>query len=180
MSRSKVLDLATSTPHQLAQAEAGLPLWPLNTTLPTRAFLHWGRSECNRSDQPRIAGKVGDAPNGRYVGGRLTSTPCLLRHERRGRGGCQGEGGRTVGSKAVVARVTHLTAMSLTAPQRLAAHVLSPQPARLDWGTRHGTPVPPSQQFPHQPLTAPLLPTSSSSLPFPHCTKMVDGTQGVP
>ena len=84
VSRSKVLDLATSTSHQLAQAEAGLPLWPLNTTLPTRALFHWGRSECNRSDQPGIAGEVGDAPDGSYVWGRLAGTPCLRRHERWG------------------------------------------------------------------------------------------------
>jgi len=83
VSRSKVLDLATST-HQLAQAEAGLPLWPLHTTLPTRALLHWGRSECNWSHQPGIAGEVGDAPDGSYVWRRLAGTPCLRRHERWG------------------------------------------------------------------------------------------------
>lgn len=83
VSRSKVLDLATST-HQLAQAEAGLPLWPLNTTLPARALFHWGRSECNWSHQPGIAGEVGDAPDGSYVWRRLAGTPCLRRHERWG------------------------------------------------------------------------------------------------
>jgi len=89
VSRSKVLDLATpSTHYHLAthQAEAGLPLWPLSTTL--WALLHWGRSECYRSDQPGIAGEVRDTPDGCYIWRRLAGTPCLRRRHERWRGRC--------------------------------------------------------------------------------------------
>ena len=169
MSRSKVLDLATSTSHQLAQAEAGLPLWPLDTTLTTRAFLHWGRSECNRSDQPGIAGEVRYAPDGCYVWGRLTSAPRLGRHERRGGGGGQGEGGRTVRGQGVVARVTHFDHCNLTHSAAAPRRTSSPHGGLGLTGTlaRHGRWLG-GQQFPHQPLTgllsSPLPPTPS---PFP-------------